>query len=112
MAFWQNVESEREYKNISRKELASEANFAVSGISLGLAHNSIPSADVAVRIAKVLNVSVEYLVTGKDYRIKDSDNEEQLSRLVQTAEELEKYDVHTLLIIAERLLKNNKNQQT
>lgn len=66
MSFWQNVEDEREYQNMSRKELAQKAHFAVSGISLGLAHNSVPSADVAVRIANILHVSVEYLVTGTE----------------------------------------------
>ena len=65
MNFWENVERIREYKEISRKELAIRANFSLNSISTGIARNSIPLADVACRIADVLGVSVEFLVTGK-----------------------------------------------
>ena len=63
MNFWEVVDLEREYKNISRKELAYLANFSVNSIPTGIARGSIPTADVAYRIAKVLGVSVEYLLT-------------------------------------------------
>lgn len=66
MGFWHNVEYVREFKNITRKELALKANFSLNSISAGIARDSVPSADVAVRIAEVLGVSVKYLVTGKD----------------------------------------------
>lgn len=65
MNFWENVERIREYKEISRKELSIRANFSLNSISTGIARNSIPLADVACRIADVLGVSVEFLVTGK-----------------------------------------------
>ncbi len=54
-----------EYRGIPRKELAYKAQFSVNCISTGIARNSMPFADVACRIAKVLGVSVEYLVTGE-----------------------------------------------
>ena len=44
--------------------MAEEAGFDVSNIGKGIKTGSAPSADTAVRIAKILNVSVEYLVTG------------------------------------------------
>ena len=65
MSFWENVENIREYKNIPRKELAYKADFSLNSISTGIARDSIPLADVACRIANVLGVSVEFLVTGK-----------------------------------------------
>ena len=65
MSFWETVEEVREYRDISRKELAYKADFSLNSISTGIARNSVPSADVACRIAKVLVVSVEFLVTGK-----------------------------------------------
>ncbi len=65
MSFWENVENIREYKNIPRKELAYKADFSLNSISTGIARDSIPLADVACRIAKVLGVTVEFLVTGK-----------------------------------------------
>jgi ribosomal protein L1 len=54
MNFWETVDWEREYKNISRKELAYKAGFSLNCISTGIARGSIPAADVAYRIAKVL----------------------------------------------------------
>lgn len=68
MNFWENVDLLREYKNLSRKELAYLAKFSVNSISTGIIRGSIPAADVAYRIAKILNVSIEYLLTGTDAR--------------------------------------------
>lgn len=65
MNFWENVERIREYRDIPRKELAYRADFSLNSISTGIARNSVPLADVACRIADVLGVSVEFLVTGK-----------------------------------------------
>lgn len=64
MSFWKNVDLEREYKGLSRRELASLADFSLTSLSTGIIRGSIPAADVAYRIAKVLGVSIEYLLTG------------------------------------------------
>lgn len=49
------------------KELAAKAGLNPSSVSNYLRENSsIPSADIAVKLANALNVSVEYLVTGAD----------------------------------------------
>lgn len=72
MSFWQNVEAEREYQGISRKELAFKAEITYASISIGLERNSIPVADAALRIAKALGVSLEYLLSGDE---KNRDNE-------------------------------------
>lgn len=64
MSFWENVDAELEYRGMNRKKLAQEANFDVSLIGKGIRTGSAPSADTAVRIARFLNVTVEYLVTG------------------------------------------------
>lgn len=62
--FWQRVDFLLENKNLSRKELAAYAKFDVSNIGKGIREGNIPAADTAVRIAKYLNTTVEYLVTG------------------------------------------------
>ena len=65
MGFKENLKAELAYKNILVKELA-----AVSGINRRTIDNylrengSVPSADAAVRIAKALGVTVEYLIAG------------------------------------------------
>ncbi len=64
--FWERVDEELEYKGMNRKTLATEVGFNLGNIGKGIQLGSSPSADTAVKIAKVLNVSVEYLVTGQD----------------------------------------------
>jgi len=71
MSFWENVLAELDCQGINRKTLAEGAGFDVSNIRKGILSGSAPSADTAVRIAKILNVSVEYLVTGVSQDIKE-----------------------------------------
>lgn len=66
MNFWENVDQEREFKNLTRKELAYKANFSLNSISTGIARNSIPAADVALRIANALGTTVECLMGQKN----------------------------------------------
>lgn len=65
MGFWHKVVDELEYQGKSRKQLAMEAGFDVSTIGTGLKRNGMPQADLALRIAKALNVPIEYLVDDK-----------------------------------------------
>ena len=65
MTFWERLDSEVE-KNSSRKEIAIKAGIAANTISMWGARRNFPTADVAVKIAESLGVSVEYLVSGKD----------------------------------------------
>ncbi len=101
MNFWETVDWEREYKNISRKELAYKAGFSLNCISTGIARGSIPAADVAYRIAKVLGVSVEYLLLGgetknqpidKENSIKDIDIIERSKKYTKNYELIENFD--------------------
>ena len=68
MGFKENLKAELEYQGLQLKELS--AKCGISRNTLGnylTGHNSIPSADTAVRIARALDVTVEYLVTGKEF---------------------------------------------
>ena len=70
MGFKENLHNELSYQNMIVKELANKSGLSKHTIDNYLTgHNSIPKADVAVKIAKALNVSVEYLVNGEDYNI-------------------------------------------
>ena len=62
MSFWENVEEELKFQNKTRKQLAKAVGFDTTTISKGLTNQSIPSADVALKIAYFLNVSVESLL--------------------------------------------------
>ena len=64
MSFWENVDVELNYLGMNRTALANSAGFSISNIGKGIQNGSSPSADTAVKIARILGVSVEYLVTG------------------------------------------------
>ena len=62
MGFWKRVEAEMNYQGISRKELAAMADISYSGIGLGIERDSMPGADIALRISRSLNVPLEELL--------------------------------------------------
>ncbi|AEE17873.1 helix-turn-helix domain-containing protein [Treponema brennaborense] len=66
MSFWKKVDDELKYQGISRDSLAQMANFTVSSISAGISRDNMPSADLAVRIAKVLHKPLEYFLDDSD----------------------------------------------
>ena len=72
MGFWDNVVEELEYLGMTQKSLAEKAGFDASNVAREIRYKSSPSADTAVKIANVLNVSVEYLVTGEKKNSKTS----------------------------------------
>nr|AGS51791.1 hypothetical protein [uncultured bacterium contig00053] len=67
MGFKENLKSELIYSGIMVKELTARTGISKHTLDNYLnTHNSIPSAENAVKIAQVLGVSVEYLITGKE----------------------------------------------
>jgi len=67
--FADRLQSEIEYIGLNRKEFAAKANIKIRALDAYLGpQQSMPPADTAVKIASALGVSVEYLVTGKEYR--------------------------------------------
>ena len=78
MNFWKNVDYVREYREMTRKELAYQADFSIASFSTGIKRNSIPAADVAYRISKVLDVSIEYLLTGKNLKPDEKQNKDTI----------------------------------
>ena len=63
--FKNTLRSELDYQDMKVKELAVKTGISARTLEgyLG-ARSSIPPADVAVKIAQALNVTVEYLITG------------------------------------------------
>ena len=65
MSFKENLKSELEYQGLQVKELAAKCGISRNTLANYLTgHNSLPTADNAVKIAQALGVSVEYLMTG------------------------------------------------
>jgi len=67
--FSKRLRSEIEYIGLNRKGFAVRAGIKIRALDSYLGpQQSMPPADTAVKIAAALGVSVEYLVTGKEYR--------------------------------------------
>lgn len=80
MSFWENVEEELKFQNKTRKQLAKAVGFDATTISKGLSNQSIPSADVALKIAYFLNVSIESLL-GLPARAENKNSEEEQKQI-------------------------------
>ena len=112
--FWNRVDEELEYKGLNRAFLARECNFSVTNIGQGIKLGSTPSADTAVKIASVLGVSVEYLVTGENKATQQNQENEQSQlrlyrkyhELIEKCEKLPQNQVEFLGLVADRLEKN------
>jgi transcriptional regulator with XRE-family HTH domain len=65
--FRENLRAELDYLGLTVKELSAKTGVAKRTLDcyLGI-RSSMPPADIAVKIAGALGVSVEYLVTGKE----------------------------------------------
>ena len=69
MGFRENLKEEMEYQGITTKELAEKSGVGKRTIDHYLMTNpQEPGVYNAQKIAKALKVSVEYLVTGKEYK--------------------------------------------
>lgn len=109
MGFWMNVDAELEFSGKTRKELASAVNFPDSYISKGISRNSIPSADLALKIAHALNVPLESLLelppstspTDKETEQNQLRLYRKYHQLIQACEKLEPHKVRLLEQIAD-----------
>ncbi len=87
--FKHTLRSELDFQDIKVKELSIKTGISARTLEGYLSsRGSIPPADVAVKIAQALNISVEYLVTGKpSYNVSNQKNkrlnsmEEKISNL-------------------------------
>ena len=87
MGFRENLKSELAYSGMLVKELAAQTGLKKHTIDNYLSvRGRMPSADAAVRIARALGVSVEYLVTGFEAPEKNkiSDNSPEVRQIART----------------------------
>ena len=111
--FWKRVDEEIDYKGINRAFLARKCGFSVTNIGQGIKLGSTPSAETAVKIADVLGVSVEYLVTGENQSSVKKVEQEQAQlklyrkyhELISKCEKLPEGQVEFLGLVADRLEK-------
>ncbi len=101
LQFWTNVKEELEYNLITQKELASAIGISYNTLQSWITKDRLPDAEQALKIAKQLNTSIEYLVTGK--------NEEQkgiktnLQNMIPKLNRLSNENLELIDVIAGRL---------
>lgn len=106
MDFRERLREEIAFSGLSNKEVAAEAGITLrSLISYVSGQSCMPSADVSVRLAKVLKTSVEYLVTGDNSSITKDKTSENLRKLIHVYNNLSNEQKKLLLAIAEDISK-------
>lgn len=84
MTFKELLREEISYQGITLKELADKSNVSKRTIESYVdSRGRMPTAENAVRIAKALNVTVEYLVTGNDSNTKKQIETDSLQRTIK-----------------------------
>jgi len=66
LKFWIRVKDELEYLGLSQKDLAKKIRESYNTLQSWINKDRLPNAEQAVKIANVLQTSVEFLVTGKN----------------------------------------------
>ena len=64
--FKDRLTDEVNYQGISNKDFAHRVGISLGTLGMYLYRGSIPAADIAVKMAQVLNTTTEYLVLGTD----------------------------------------------
>mgnify|MGYP002626634725 CR=1 FL=1 len=69
MGFSENLRNELDYQGLQVKELSARTGISVNTLNKYRPGSSVvPTIDNALKIAQVLNVSLDYLATGSDAR--------------------------------------------
>ena len=109
VGFKENLKSELAYQDMQVKELAEITG--ISRYTLGNylnARERIPTADVAVKIARALGVTVEYLVTGEESISEKSLIKPEIRGLIQNYKLLCEDDQKMIIAITQ-LFKNERH---
>ena len=100
MSFRENLKSELSFQGILVKELSAKTGIKKRTLDNYLREKgSIPPADFAVKIASALDVTVEFLVTGRDRKIKTQNIELFPADVRLISEKMSKQDMNDRKLI-------------
>lgn len=106
MDFRERLREEIAFSGLSNKEVASQAGITLrSLVSYISSQSCMPSADVAVKLARVLNTNVEYLITGEKARTLTEKTTEESRKLLHLYKNLPENQQKLLLTLAEDITK-------
>ncbi|WP_461246719.1 helix-turn-helix domain-containing protein [Treponema sp. R6D11] len=110
-SFKTNLRAELDYLGLTVKELSEKTGIAKGTLDCYLGvRASMPPADIAVKIANALGVTVEYLVTGKELKKQDKLLNHNVRSIIQILTELGEKDIDTVLGLS-RVLKNQSDKR-
>ncbi len=107
MYIHERISSILKKKNLTQKNLADGTGIKQSTISDWKSKNTNPSADALIKISEFLNVSLDYLMIGKESNSSDSQNSEELILL----EEFRQLDPQERRIIMGKISEMNYNKR-
>ena len=111
MGFNENLKSELQYKDMLVKELAVKTGISRHTLDNYLnVREHLPTIDVAVKIANVLGVSVEYLTTGKEPPAASITMNDEAITLVQKYNLLNDEDRKIVIEFIQVLLKHRRKK--
>lgn len=109
MDFRERLREEISFSGLSYKELSAKTGISTRAIVSYVSEQAcMPSADVAVRLAKALDTSVEYLITGEKLRNSNNDTSKELRNLLYFYKNMSENQQKLLLAVAEDINKYSK----
>jgi transcriptional regulator with XRE-family HTH domain len=101
MAFRENLKAELVYQGMIVKELAKRTEISKHTLDNYLnVNNYMPSAENAVKIARALGVTVEYLVLGAENPTGEQPRVDSKTQFQSLVSEMERLDSKKLLIVS------------
>jgi len=108
--FKANLRTELDFLGLTVKELCTKTGIPKGTLDCYLGvRASMPPADIAVKIAVALNVTVEYLVTGQEAKKKDKFLDHNIRSIIQILPELDEKSIATILGLS-KILKDQKER--
>ena len=96
--FKNHLRAELDFLGLTVKELSAKTGIAKRTLDCYLGTRaSMPPADIAVKIADALGVTVEYLVAGRKTKKQDKLLDHNIRSIIQILLELGEKDVETIL---------------
>ena len=107
--FKTNLRAELDYLDITVKELSAKTGIAKGTLDCYLgARASMPPADIALKIANALDVTVDYLVTGQENTKQDMPLNHNIRSIIQILFDLCEKDINTILELSKILRKQSE----
>lgn len=106
MDFRTRLRDQIKFSGLLDKEVAKKAGITKHAMDTYVgSRGCMPSADIAVRLAKVLGVTVEWLITGENTAMPQSD----IQTLIHYFSHLDEHDKKMILLLAENMYKDKEN---